>query len=91
MTGTVCLPVTTEKWVLECVLVTQLHMPRLFICLSQRDGPVGFFSGQCVSVYVGVHVCLAKIVLSVSDHGTDYEQTTLPVNRVSASSVTTVF
>lgn len=67
----VCLPVTTEKRVLKSVLVTQLHMPRLFICLK-RMALWAFFSGQCVSVCVGVHVCLAKTVLSISGHGTDY-------------------
>lgn len=62
------MPVTTEKWVLKCVLVTQLHMPRLFICL--KGMALRFFFFQ-VSVYVWVCMC-AKIVSSVSGHGTDY-------------------
>lgn len=32
--GTVCLPVTRGKQAHKPVPVTQLHMPRLFICLT---------------------------------------------------------
>lgn len=86
VTGMVCLPVTTEKWVLKSVLVTQLHMPCLFICLKGM-ALWAFFSGQCV-VYVWVCMCASPKQSLVSQA---MEQTMyVPVNRVSASSVTTV-